>query len=371
MKYWMKRTRIMNSNTCNTCGKKFTKPTFLRRHLVVHTKDKLFACDFCFRCFSQLSSLQRHKRSNHSENETLKPPSVVEDADQVVHQALTALRSLQSGMEAPSSHRSEKELPPPYQLELRPKTLLMNQLSHLPVIKNYYVCELCGKEFSQLYDLIRHRRSHPKEKRYPCLECLKLFATKSYLNEHKKQMHRKVKNHKTEKNLTYHDHFMKRIYKCLYCGKMFKQKYNCRRHMLVHFSKRWFKNGTKKVETISKNCKICGKSFKKSNDLKRHLLTHSRIRPHTCHVCQKSFSLKATLSRHMLVHQTQRLVVNCQVCGKSYSSNTALRLHLRIHTGERPFICEICEQTFRTSGHRLEHMRAERHRSKPTSTILC
>ncbi|XP_014767291.2 zinc finger protein 43 [Drosophila ananassae] len=362
----------MSSNTCDTCGKQFSKPTFLRRHQVVHTKDKLFACDFCFRSFSQLSSLQRHKRSNHSENETLKCHSVVEDADQVVHQALTALRSLQSGMDAPSSHRSAKELPLSCQLvELRPETSLMNQRSQLPVNKKYYVCDLCGKEFCQLHDLIRHRRSHPKEKAYPCLVCLKLFATKSYLIEHKKQMHRKVKKHKKEINLPFQDHFFKRIYKCLYCEKMYKQKFNCRRHMLVHFSQRWFKNGTKKRKIINKNCETCGKSFKKSNDLKRHMLTHSRIRPQTCHVCQKSFSLKATLSRHMLVHQMQRLGVNCQVCGKSYSSKTALRLHLRIHTGERPFICEICQQTFRTSGHRLEHMRAERHRSKPTSTILC
>ncbi|KAH8330390.1 hypothetical protein KR067_002064 [Drosophila pandora] len=353
----------MSSNTCDTCGKQFSKPTFLRRHQVVHTKDKLFACDFCFRSFSQLSSLQRHNRSNHSEYETLKTPSVVEDADQVVHQALTALRSLQSGMEAPRSHRSAKELPSPCQL--------VALSSQLPVNKNYYVCEFCGKEFCQLYDLIRHRRSHPKEKAYPCLDCLKLYETKSSLNEHKKQMLRKVQKHKKENNLTGQDHLLKRIFKCLYCKKMYKQKFNCRRHMLVHFSQRWFKNGTKNRKIRTKNCDTCGKSFKKSNDLKRHMLTHSRIRPQTCHVCQKSFSLKVTLSRHMIVHQMQRLVVNCQVCGKSYSSKTALRLHLRIHTGERPFICEICQQTFRTSGHRLEHMRAERHRPKPPSTILC
>ncbi|KAH8276777.1 hypothetical protein KR026_000614 [Drosophila bipectinata] len=355
----------MSSNTCDACGKQFTKPTFLRRHQVVHTKEKQFACDYCLRSFSQLSSLQRHKRSNHYQNEIVKSSSVLEDADQVAHQALTALRSLQSGMEAPSSHLSAelRETIPP-----RLGTSLMNQPSQRPVNKNFYVCELCGKEFCKVYDLMRHRRSHTKEKQYPCLECLKLFSEKSNLNKHKKRMHGKLQKHKP-RNLSLQNLVLNRLYKCIYCGNIYMNKFNCRRHMLVHFSHRWSKNESKKIEIKAKNCESCGKSFKKANDLKRHMLTHSKIMSHTCNVCQKSFSLKTTLSRHMLVHKMHRLVINCQVCGKSYGSNTALRLHLRIHTGERPFICEICQQTFRTSGHRLEHMRAERHCSKPSPTL--
>ncbi|KAH8383566.1 hypothetical protein KR009_009317 [Drosophila setifemur] len=379
----------MSSNTCSTCGKQFGKPALLQRHQVVHTKQKLFACDSCSRSFSQLSSLQRHKRNSHHPNDSSQSASVLEDADQVAKQALSALRSLQSGMEvvtnsqAPaeagkSTHQRttiEEEQPPCQLVELRDtlyptgqaKVLTLQRIQR-SASRSYYVCEFCAKEFFKLYDIIRHRRSHTKEKPYPCRDCLKRFATQSKLNEHRKRLHRISQKRKIIR--APHDIPLSRSYKCLYCSKMYVRKFNCRRHMLTHSRFLNKENKELKSRLTIKSCSSCGKTFKKSNDLSRHLLTHSQTKSHTCNLCQKSFTLKSTLHRHMQIHLRQRPAVNCQVCGKSYSSRTALTLHLRLHTGERPFQCEICQQTFRTSGHRLEHMRAERHSFKPTSTLL-
>ncbi|XP_015036874.2 zinc finger protein 888-like isoform X2 [Drosophila pseudoobscura] len=380
----------MSYSTCNTCGKQFAKPTFLRRHQVVHTKEKSYACETCSLCFSQQSSLQRHKRIKHTRAEA---SPVLGDADQVAHQALSALLDLQSGMESlvrpqnsptQNSMQTTMEEHPQCRIvsvldRLDPSgqltTLTVQRIQRSPN-KCFYVCEFCAKEFFKSYDLIRHRRSHTKERPYPCVTCLRRFSTRTKLNEHQKRMHRKSSNCQlNEKKQRKMERGQKlaelqqllpcpqqsitsgKSYKCVYCSRIYKRKFNCRRHMLTHLSR--FLNEKQVNPHCRKNsspnrCLECRKPFKNTNDLSRHLLTHTNTKSH--------------LVTHL--KSSQRPSVNCQVCGKLYGSKSALQIHLRLHTGERPFKCEICQQTFRTSGHRIEHMRAERHRALPPSSLI-
>ncbi|EDW63435.1 zinc finger protein 84 [Drosophila virilis] len=428
------KVKIVNS--CNTCGKCFSKPALLRRHLVVHSIEKAFPCDSCSSRFSQKSSLQRHIRNKHD-------AAKGSDDSQVAQLALAALKLLQTshttdnitiGQHIPGAPQEQANIQATLEEKAASDVVLLrdrlnpNGVGHMLTTQRilrqkpsrcYYVCEYCAKEFSKSYDLIRHRRSHTKETPYQCSRCLKRFATQTKLNEHYKRLHCTLKKHACSECTTsygsknrLHKHLAQahpdlvyscvqckrtfqsksardahekheadaqvaqliqlvpqpvltqRSYKCVYCEKQFKRKFNCRTHMLLHLRRLLDAN------QLKHSCLQCGKNFKKPNDLARHLLTHSKLKLHVCQVCQKHFTLKSTLVRHMETHQPQRGTVNCQVCGKCYASKTSLQLHLRLHTGERPFKCEICSETFRTSGHRLDHMRAERHKNASANSLI-
>ena len=56
---------------CKDCGKSFTDPSNLNRHIsVVHKGPKKFPCDVCNGNFKSNNQLSIHKKSNHSSLQT-------------------------------------------------------------------------------------------------------------------------------------------------------------------------------------------------------------------------------------------------------------------------------------------------------------
>ena len=47
---------------CQTCGKAFSSPYKLNKHIMIHTGEKPFLCHICGRGFNQIVSLQAHER---------------------------------------------------------------------------------------------------------------------------------------------------------------------------------------------------------------------------------------------------------------------------------------------------------------------
>ncbi|XP_034471948.1 zinc finger protein 271-like isoform X5 [Drosophila innubila] len=156
-------TIIKSSKACERCGKCFSKPSLLRRHQVVHNKEKPFSCSDCSSHFSQQSSLQRHVRAKHM---------LPEDSggSKVAQHALDALKQLQAGhsaidipMISTQTQATLEEQPPCQLVQLKDKLNPNNKLHVLPTqsilrkmhSKCFYVCEYCAKEFSKTYDLIR------------------------------------------------------------------------------------------------------------------------------------------------------------------------------------------------------------------------
>ena len=55
----------------------------------------------------------------------------------------------------------------------------------------------------------------------------------------------------------------------------------------------------------------------------------------------------------------------CQLCQNSFADSSGLTRHMRTHTRENPYICEICNKRFRFIGnlkmHRITHETGKQH----------
>ncbi|XP_061639773.1 zinc finger protein ZXDC [Phyllopteryx taeniolatus] len=105
----------------------------------------------------------------------------------------------------------------------------------------------------------------------------------------------------------------------------------------------------------------CGWAFATSYKLKRHLQSHNKQRPHTCHFagCGRCFTTVYNLKAHTKVHEQDDTFV-CEICNERFRSATRLGNHQRVHfEPQRPHKCEFpgCEKTFITFSALYSHNR--------------
>ncbi|XP_059608058.1 myeloid zinc finger 1 [Phlebotomus argentipes] len=81
-----------------------------------------------------------------------------------------------------------------------------------------------------------------------------------------------------------------RLFKCLTCGKDFKQKSTLLQHERIHTDSRPY------------GCPECGKRFRQQSHLTQHLRIHANEKPYSCAYCPRSFRQRAILNQHLRIH---------------------------------------------------------------------
>lgn len=221
-----------------------------------------------------------------------------------------------------------------------------------------YCCRFCPKVFDTPFGLSVHDRAHKK-----CRGCKKIFPFPSVLTKHKMQCRfykKLMKSSNVSSKETVSEENSSSI----------KQKDN---------SSVQIKSSVRKVKMFT--CKCCKKQF----DSRSRLLKHPCFV--SCQTCHKRLSSQMALAVHIskmhksLTKLTEKKIdaswtkpldeiedsqeknlspserakgkikqcsdgFKCLMCNRVYSSKYTAIEHTFVHTGERPFKCAICSQTF-------------------------
>ncbi|KAF7287155.1 hypothetical protein GWI33_002526 [Rhynchophorus ferrugineus] len=121
-------------------------------------------------------------------------------------------------------------------------------------------------------------------------------------------------------------------------------------------SKETDKNGVRKRPAHT--CNVCKKQFLNFKAFRKHLRTHIEDRPFKCKQCPRSFTEENFLNNHMRTHiPEEEKPHECAICKKRFIHPTLLQRHLMRHTGEKPFVCKICNKGCFAENSLLKHMK--------------
>ena len=175
---------------CNICMRSFHRKGHFKRHMLVHSAERPFACSVCHKSFKDRCALESHTRYMHEGHRRL-PKKGTEQLDFWCSHCGKCFKHKGSLKVHERTHRGER----PFSCRYCPKafTASSHRTRHEAIHKGQkdFQCAICGKRFSSSGILANHRYTHTDVRPHSCQICGKAFKQKSHKQRHEK-LHEKT-----------------------------------------------------------------------------------------------------------------------------------------------------------------------------------
>lgn len=104
-------------------------------------------------------------------------------------------------------------------------------------------------------------------------------------------------------------------------------------------------------------CDMCPKAYPRLSHLIRHKRSHTGERPFTCHICQETFGRNEQVVLHIKRRHKGENPYKCIKCNQSFPQSSELMSHKKTHRKEIIHECNICMELFHTNGDLVVHTR--------------
>lgn len=234
-----------------------------------------------------------------------------------------------------------------------------------PRKKQRFECDLCGKYLVSSRSLHFHMNLHRGDSSYICASCGEIFYTPNGIKGHSCEKKRR----RPEKDFRTYD-----MRYCRFCDQRFQSLDENKAHKCEFqhpddpkqvicrccgkvLAKLAFNRHMETHSGVDWVCSICNRKLATERALKTHLTTHTGNKPYKCSECNETFINKVVLDRHMRFHGQMPKLFRCEYCFKQLSTDTSLKSHVqRLH--KNTVQCELCKLEFPNRDYLKDHFQS-------------